>query len=139
MTEVRDKMGIYIASRKVMAPSSMLERIGSQSTHSGSTTSVSPPISVGKVRQGNGDFAYSQPPGTTAQYTEGLENFRPGAPAFTSSAPPAAMQVSDPPIQGDKTIDIDWVCRNMPIQRDHTNSHRSMSGTSCFHQITQIT
>ena len=139
MTEVRDKMGIYIASRKVMAPSSMLERIGSQSTHSGSTTSVSPPISVGKVRQGNGDFAYSQPPGTTAQHTEGLENFRPGAPAFTSSAPPAAMQVSDPPIQGDKTIDIDWVCRNMPIQRDHTNSHRSMSGTSCFHQITQIT
>ncbi|KAL9032984.1 MAG: hypothetical protein Q9180_006192, partial [Flavoplaca navasiana] len=93
MTEVRDKMGIYIASRKVMAPSSMLERIGSQSTHSGSTTSVSPPISVGKVRQGNGDFAYGQPPGTTAQHTQRHENFRPGAPAFSSSAPPAAMPV----------------------------------------------
>ncbi|KAI4143111.1 MAG: hypothetical protein LQ341_003010 [Variospora aurantia] len=76
MTEVRDKMGIYIASRKVMAPSSMLERIGSHSparTTASSTASTSSSSMVGKVvGQGSGDFAngymYTQAP---SQYLQG--------------------------------------------------------------------
>ncbi|KAL8660084.1 MAG: hypothetical protein Q9226_000076 [Calogaya cf. arnoldii] len=108
MTEVIDKMGIYIASRKVMAPSSMLERIGSQSTRSGSTTSASPPAAVGKMRQGNGDSAYGYAPGATTQHTQGPETFSSGVPSFSSPAPQPAIPVSAPPMQGDKTIDIDW-------------------------------
>ncbi|KAL8998361.1 MAG: hypothetical protein Q9169_002574 [Polycauliona sp. 2 TL-2023] len=108
LTEVRDKMGIYIASRKVMTPSSMLERIGSQSTHSGSTTSVSPPPAVGKVQQGNGDFAYAYAPGATSHHPQGAETSRPDVPAFGGPAPQAAIPVSAPPGQGEKTIDIDW-------------------------------
>ncbi|KAI4250965.1 MAG: hypothetical protein L6R42_008554 [Xanthoria sp. 1 TBL-2021] len=108
MTEIRDKMGIYIASRKVMAPSSMLERIGNQSTRSGNTSSASPPAAVGKVQQGNGDFAYGYAPGVTSQHTQGPETLRSDAPPFSGPAPQAAMPVSAPPIQGDKTIDIDW-------------------------------
>ncbi|KAL8763498.1 MAG: hypothetical protein Q9184_000710 [Pyrenodesmia sp. 2 TL-2023] len=58
MTEVRDKMGIFIASRKVMAPSSMLERIGSHSPRTTSTASTSSPPALGKVSQSTGDFAH---------------------------------------------------------------------------------
>ncbi|KAL8846692.1 MAG: hypothetical protein Q9221_008220 [Calogaya cf. arnoldii] len=108
MTEVIEKMGIYIASRKVMAPSSMLERIGSQSTRSGSTTSASPPAAVGKMRQGNGDLAYGYAPGATNQHTQGPESFSSGVPSFSGPAPQPAIPVSAPPVQGDKTIDIDW-------------------------------
>ncbi|KAL8650626.1 MAG: hypothetical protein Q9210_003712, partial [Variospora velana] len=72
MTEVRDKMGIYIASRKVIAPSSMLERIGSHSpARTTASTAASTSSSVGKVvGQGSGDFAngYMQAP---SQYLQG--------------------------------------------------------------------
>ncbi|KAL8675093.1 MAG: hypothetical protein Q9168_000464 [Polycauliona sp. 1 TL-2023] len=109
LTEVRNKMGIYIASRKVMAPSSMLERIGTQSATSGSTSSVSPPPAVGKVQQGNGDFAYGGfAPGATGQHPQGPPTFRSDVPSFSGPAPQAAIPVSAPPAQGGKTIDIDW-------------------------------
>ncbi|KAL8736774.1 MAG: hypothetical protein Q9166_000140 [cf. Caloplaca sp. 2 TL-2023] len=110
MTEIRDKMGVYIASRKVMAPSSMLERIGSHSTYSGSSTSASPPPTIGKVRQGNGDFAYGYAPSAATRVPEA---FQPGAPSNTGpephSMPPIPVPpVSAPVVQADKTIDIDW-------------------------------
>ncbi|KAL8817302.1 MAG: hypothetical protein Q9223_003838 [Gallowayella weberi] len=120
MTEIRDKMGIYIASRKVMAPASMLERIGSQSARSGSTTSVSPPPAVGKVRQGNGDFAHGHAPPpppppppmktttTTTPYARGQESLRPEAASFTGAPSQVPVPAAAPPVQGDRMIDIDW-------------------------------
>ncbi|KAL8697321.1 MAG: hypothetical protein Q9224_002376 [Gallowayella concinna] len=124
MTEIRDKMGIYIASRKVMAPASMLERIGSQSTQSGSTTSVSPPPAVGKVRQGNGDFAHGHAPPppppppptksattttTTGPHARGKETLRPDAAAsFTGAPSQVPVPAAAPPVQGDRMLDIDW-------------------------------
>ncbi|KAI4230308.1 MAG: hypothetical protein L6R36_000119 [Xanthoria steineri] len=108
MTEVRDKMGIYIASRKVLAPSRMLERIGNQSTRSGNTSSASPPAAVGKVQQGNEGIAYGYAAGATSQHTPGPATLRSDAPPLSGPAPQATMSVSAPSIQGDKTIDIDW-------------------------------
>ncbi|CAL8578858.1 hypothetical protein XPA_004629 [Xanthoria parietina] len=108
MTEVRDKMGIYIASRKVLAPSRMLERIGNQSTRSGNTSSASPPAAVGKVQQGNEGIAYGYAPGATSQHTPGPATLRSDASPLSGPAPQATMPVSAPSIQGDKTIDIDW-------------------------------
>lgn len=108
MTEIRDKMGLYIASRKVMAPSSLLERIGSQYSASGSTTSASPPISVGKVSQGSIDPAYGIP-ATTAQPARGPEGYKPDPPAFNGAAPPVGVPLTAAPMQAEKIIDIDWV------------------------------
>ncbi|KAL8783779.1 MAG: hypothetical protein Q9213_004395 [Squamulea squamosa] len=109
MTEVRNKMGIYIASRKVMAPSSMLERIGSQSTRSGSATSASPPLTVGKVRQGNGDFAYGHAQGGAAtQPTLRPEASKSDASSYNGAGPQAAMPMPAPNTQSDKMLDIDW-------------------------------
>ncbi|KAL8766431.1 MAG: hypothetical protein Q9209_006807 [Squamulea sp. 1 TL-2023] len=109
MTEIRDKMGIYIASRKVMAPSSMLERIGSQSTRSGSAKNASPPPAVGKVRQGNGDFAYGHAPGGAAtQPTQRPEASKSDASSYNCAGPQAAMPMPPPPTQSDKMLDIDW-------------------------------
>lgn len=84
MSEVRDKMGIYIASRKVMAPSSMLERIGSQSPRTTSTASISPSPSVGKVSQSSGDFAHG--------YTQ--------APAPSIQGPPLVVKPDSVPMNG---------------------------------------
>lgn len=117
MTEVRDKMGIYIASRKVLAPSRMLERIGNQSTRSGNTSSASPPAAVGKVQQGNEGIAYGYAAGATSQHTPGPATLRSDAPPLSGPAPQATMSVSAPSIQGDKTIDIDWVCRRVRLRR----------------------
>ncbi len=117
MTEVRDKMGIYIASRKVLAPSRMLERIGNQSTRSGNTSSASPPAAVGKVQQGNEGIAYGYAPGATSQHTPGPATLRSDASPLSGPAPQATMPVSAPSIQSDKTIDIDWVCRRVTLRR----------------------
>ncbi|KAL8860578.1 MAG: hypothetical protein Q9178_002931 [Gyalolechia marmorata] len=110
ITQIRDKMGIFIASRKIMTPSSMLERIGSQSTRSGNTTSASPPPAVGKVRQGNGDFAHGYTPGRSTQHTQGPEASSSDGPSYSGPAPQLGLPAPAPapPMQGDKMIDIDW-------------------------------
>lgn len=110
MTEIRDRMGLYIASRKVMAPSSLLDRIGSQSSRSGSATSASPPAPVGKMAQSNMEASYGFPPSKgQTQVARGSEGFRPDQVPYQGSAGnQLSVPTTGPPVQGDK-IDIDWV------------------------------
>ncbi|KAL8723486.1 MAG: hypothetical protein Q9225_000219 [Loekoesia sp. 1 TL-2023] len=104
MTEIRDKMGIYIASRKVMAPSSMLERIGSQSPRNTSGTGNSPTPSVGKVSQNSADFAHGYTPATSQPYAQGSVTFKQYPMAMSGAEPQVAMAMPAPPAQPD----IDW-------------------------------
>ncbi|KAL8688869.1 MAG: hypothetical protein Q9218_005323 [Villophora microphyllina] len=106
MTEIRDRMGLYIASRKVMAPSSLLDRIGSQSSRSGSATSVSPPASVGKMPPSSIDSSYGFPP-ANAQSARGPESFRPDQAPHNGTGNRLNVPTTAPPVQADK-IDIDW-------------------------------
>ena len=132
MTEIRDKMGIYIASRKVMAPSSMLERIGSQSPRHTSGTSTSPTPSVGKLSQSSADFAHGYTP-ATAQYAQHPAGYKQDQMAMGGNEPHAAMPVPAPPAPAQP--DIDWV--RMPtvlISTMDADSCCSKSGTSYFHQ-----
>lgn len=104
MTQVRDKMGIYIASRKVMAPSSMLERMGSYSPRTISTASTSPPSSVGKVSQSSGDFAHGYTH-TPAQYMQGPLMVKPDPMSMKKVVERNAMiPMPPPPAQPE----IDW-------------------------------
>lgn len=113
MTEIRDKMGIYIASRKVMAPSSMLERIGSHSPQPSSGTSTSPTPSVGKLTQNNAEMAhgYTAPP---PQYSHGpAVNFKQDQRNMSTVDPRMPMPVPAPPVQPLQPVqpvqpDIDW-------------------------------
>lgn len=115
MTEIRDKMGIYIASRKVMAPSSMLERIGSHSPqHSTSGTSTSPTPSVGKLSQSNAEMAhgYTAPP---PQYSHGpAANLKQDPRTMGNAEQRMSMPMPPPPAQPTQPVqpvqpDIDWV------------------------------
>ncbi|KAL9025620.1 MAG: hypothetical protein Q9196_005588 [Gyalolechia fulgens] len=104
MTEIRDKMGIYIASRKVMAPSSMLERIGSHSPRANNGTSTWPTPSVGKLSQNNVETAhgYAVP---APQYPQGpVVDLRQDQSNMSSAEPRAVMPMPAPPVQPD----IDW-------------------------------
>ncbi|KAL9580826.1 MAG: hypothetical protein Q9203_006149 [Teloschistes exilis] len=111
MTEIRDRMGLYIASRKVMAPSSLLDRIGSQSSRSGSATSASPPAPVGKMAQSSMEASYGFPASKgqgQAQAARGSEGFRADqVPYQGSTGNQLSVPTTAPPVQGDK-IDIDW-------------------------------
>ncbi|KAL8666888.1 MAG: hypothetical protein Q9202_001128 [Teloschistes flavicans] len=107
MTEIRDRMGLYIASRKVMAPSSLLDRIGSQSSRSGSATSVSPPAAIGKMPPSSIEPSYGFPP-TKVQPARGSEGFRADqVPYHGSTGKQLSVPTTAPRVQGDK-IDIDW-------------------------------
>ncbi|KAI4203370.1 MAG: hypothetical protein LQ350_001891 [Teloschistes chrysophthalmus] len=110
MTEIRDRMGLYIASRKLMAPSSLLDRIGSQSSRSGSATSASPPAPVGKMPQSSMEPSYGFPPSNgQAQPTRASQGFRADqVPYQGSSGNQLKVPTTAPAVQGDK-IDIDWV------------------------------
>lgn len=108
MTEIRDRMGLYIASRKVMAPSSLLDRIGSQSSRSGSATSVSPPAAIGKMPPSSIEPSYGFPP-TKVQPARGSEGFRADqVPYHGSTGKQLSVPTTAPRVQGDK-IEIDWV------------------------------
>lgn len=131
MSEVRDKMGIYIASRKVMAPSSMLERIGSHSPRTTSTASTPPSSSVGKVGQSSVEFAhgYTQAP---TQYIQGAPELKPDPMTWSGTEQQATMQMPPPPAQPE----IDWVRTELiSTQVEMTDSRCSASGTSYFHQM----
>lgn len=108
MTEIRDKMGIYISSRKVMAPSSMLERIGSYSSRATSGTSRSPTPSVEKLSQNNAELAH----GCTAparQYSQGpMVDSKQDQRNMSNAEPRAVMPMPAPPVQPVQP-DIDWV------------------------------
>ncbi|KAL9578811.1 MAG: hypothetical protein Q9212_005483 [Teloschistes hypoglaucus] len=109
MTEIRDRMGLYIASRKLMAPSSLLDRIGSQSSRSGSATSASPPAAVGKMGQNSMEPSYGFPPSKgQAQPARGSQGFRADqVPYQGSTGNQLSVPTTAPAVQGDK-IDIDW-------------------------------
>ncbi|KAL8715855.1 MAG: hypothetical protein Q9220_000522 [cf. Caloplaca sp. 1 TL-2023] len=126
LTEVRDKMGIYIASRKVMAPASMLERIeGYNTSRSGSLASGSPPPptgqgqalgqgqAVGKMREGSGDLSFGgyPPVAISHQYAQRQPDQMPynGGTEAQSMAMPV-VPAAPAPGQGEKMLDIDWVC-----------------------------
>ncbi|KAL8940524.1 MAG: hypothetical protein Q9216_002774 [Gyalolechia sp. 2 TL-2023] len=104
MTEIRDKMGIYIASRKVMAPSSMLERIGSHSPQATSGTSTSPTPSVGKLSQKNAELAHGYPAPAPHHPQGPVVDLKQDQRNMSSADPRAAMQMPAPPVQPD----IDW-------------------------------
>ncbi|KAL8951331.1 MAG: hypothetical protein Q9222_002696 [Ikaeria aurantiellina] len=118
MTEVRDKMGIYIASRKVMAPASMLERIEGYSSRSGSHASGSPPPpqgqsqgqSVGKMREGSGDLTFGgYAPAVGNQFAQQQQAQQMAySGAETQMAMPVPAAPAPAPGQGEKMIDIDW-------------------------------
>ena len=112
MTEIRDKMGLYVASRKLMAPSSLLERMGNQPSQSQPATNSSTfsPISVGKVSQSSIDPSHGAPV-AMEQATQGYEGIVGGSSAYINAAgPPPGMPAAAPPMQADKILDIDWVC-----------------------------
>ena len=109
ITEVRDKMGIYISSRKVLAPASMPDRIGGQPSRSPSHSSSSPTPSVGKLRQTSGDFTQGYTQASTA-YQQNSEAFKPDAALFSAAQSQYTIPIAGPSIQNEKIIDIDWVC-----------------------------
>ncbi|KAL9603857.1 MAG: hypothetical protein Q9219_000966 [cf. Caloplaca sp. 3 TL-2023] len=113
MTEIRDKMGIYIASRKVLAPSSMLERIGSHSPQPNSRmeASTSPTPSVGRVSQSSADFAHGYTTATAQYPHESASAFKQGPLGMATGEPPGPTQSlhpPPPPPPPPAQPDIDW-------------------------------
>ncbi len=101
VTEVRNKMGIYVDARKVRAPKEMMLRFGQ-----------GPPLGVGKMK-GGAELAQSSL-GAATLFAP------PMAPAAVRQAAGVAAGVAPPqgkanaapvaPMMDDKMVDIDWVC-----------------------------
>ncbi len=133
VTEVRNKMDIYVDARKVRAPKDMTLRFGQ-----------GPPLRIGKMKAGT----------EMAQSSLGAATFfaSPIAPSLggkqvmsgVAQQPQGSAQVAPvagPPMGDDRMVDIDWVRVSSHDayylyrrKRSNANIRNSTNGTSCSHQ-----
>ncbi|KAL9610993.1 MAG: hypothetical protein Q9167_004338 [Letrouitia subvulpina] len=110
VTQVRDKMGIYISARRVIPPASMLEHI--PGPRSNSTASMPSPASTSSAGHSSHDGSTSTNIALGGLNDPNLFNSGPTRikvePAYAANQDPTTVSMPVEPVKDDQMVDIDW-------------------------------
>ena len=111
MTEVRDKMGIYISARRVIAPASMLERMPAPRSSTGTSPSPSASsASAGNPRHNSSTSnEFSSIGSDGSNYHGSLPNIVKTEPVYNTKPGQDTVSMPMQAMKDDQMIDIDWV------------------------------
>lgn len=117
VTQVRDKMGIYISARKIIPPASIADHI--PGPRSNSTASMPSPGSTSSVEKSSHESSTSTNIALGDPKDTNLFNPEPPKikvePAYAANQNPVIMPAAVESMKDDQMIDIDWVLFSLVI------------------------